>query len=234
MTSASMGALAHRQDQPRAANIGTHSPCIGVCSLDQATGWCQGCGRTGDEISRWGNVGETERSVIWGDIPARLAALGASRRMMPWSPEGILALALATIREHPGHWVIAPDGNRPASFATGRHNATVMRREGVIVAVHNEARFTLNAHEKLRAFGFGPPTDPTAIVLTLPGGRIAFPAREKASRMGGIRRVETTLAEIDEPLGNAPPAMPLPTFDLPGWASVVATFIAEDYRPDSR
>ena len=27
------------------------SPCVGTCELDVVTGWCVGCGRTGDEIA---------------------------------------------------------------------------------------------------------------------------------------------------------------------------------------
>ncbi len=29
------------------------SPCINVCSLDNATGYCQGCYRTIEEIQGW-------------------------------------------------------------------------------------------------------------------------------------------------------------------------------------
>lgn len=29
------------------------SPCIGVCRMDEPTGWCAGCLRTLDEIGAW-------------------------------------------------------------------------------------------------------------------------------------------------------------------------------------
>lgn len=29
------------------------SPCIGVCWLNEQTGWCEGCWRSGDEIRDW-------------------------------------------------------------------------------------------------------------------------------------------------------------------------------------
>ena len=29
------------------------SPCIGVCSMDDSTGFCHGCYRTIDEIKTW-------------------------------------------------------------------------------------------------------------------------------------------------------------------------------------
>lgn len=29
------------------------SPCIGVCWLNEQSGWCEGCWRSGDEIRDW-------------------------------------------------------------------------------------------------------------------------------------------------------------------------------------
>jgi len=36
------------------------SPCIGICSLDDA-GLCEGCRRTTSEIARWGQMSDDER-----------------------------------------------------------------------------------------------------------------------------------------------------------------------------
>lgn len=36
------------------------SPCIGVCTLDDA-GLCEGCRRTTSEIARWGQMSDDER-----------------------------------------------------------------------------------------------------------------------------------------------------------------------------
>jgi len=41
------------------------SPCISVCRMDPATGLCEGCWRTLDEIARWGGAPEEERRAIW-------------------------------------------------------------------------------------------------------------------------------------------------------------------------
>ena len=51
------------------------SPCILVCSIDMETGWCFGCGRTGDEIATWGAASEAERDVVRAALPARMAAI---------------------------------------------------------------------------------------------------------------------------------------------------------------
>ncbi len=41
------------------------SPCTGVCRIDQATGWCEGCRRTLTEIADWPMLnGEEKREVL--------------------------------------------------------------------------------------------------------------------------------------------------------------------------
>ena len=52
------------------------SPCIKVCTLDAASGVCMGCGRTLDEIARWGSMGDAERRAIMQVLPGRLAKTG--------------------------------------------------------------------------------------------------------------------------------------------------------------
>ena len=51
------------------------SPCIQICVLDAASGWCVGCGRTIEEIIAWGGLSEAARLEIMGGLPSRLEAL---------------------------------------------------------------------------------------------------------------------------------------------------------------
>lgn len=48
------------------------SPCILVCSIDEKTGYCFGCGRTSREIGAWLSMTGDERSAIMAELPARL------------------------------------------------------------------------------------------------------------------------------------------------------------------
>ncbi len=48
------------------------SPCIQLCVLDAATGLCEGCGRTREEIGRWGGLSEPQRRAIMAILPERL------------------------------------------------------------------------------------------------------------------------------------------------------------------
>ena len=50
------------------------SPCIKVCAVSGQTGQCIGCGRTLQEIARWGAMDEAERKAIMAALPARLAS----------------------------------------------------------------------------------------------------------------------------------------------------------------
>ena len=49
------------------------SPCIKVCVIALATGLCSGCGRTLDEIARWGSMSDDQRAEIMRSLPERLA-----------------------------------------------------------------------------------------------------------------------------------------------------------------
>ena len=42
------------------------SPCIGICRIDQATGWCKGCLRTLGEIADWPMLSVREKeTLLW-------------------------------------------------------------------------------------------------------------------------------------------------------------------------
>lgn len=47
------------------------SPCIGVCSIDEASGFCQGCYRTIDEIKGWWNMSVPEQQALTQTLEQR-------------------------------------------------------------------------------------------------------------------------------------------------------------------
>ena len=51
------------------------SPCVSICRMDEATGWCVGCQRTLDEIAAWSLFDDDERRQVWLAIEERRAAL---------------------------------------------------------------------------------------------------------------------------------------------------------------
>ena len=52
--------------------IDIESPCIGVCAMEEATGFCQGCYRTLDEIQQWWDLSNMQKQQIIDEANARL------------------------------------------------------------------------------------------------------------------------------------------------------------------
>ena len=47
------------------------SPCIGVCAMSEATGYCHGCYRTIDEIRAWWDMSEQDKAQVMNTLEAR-------------------------------------------------------------------------------------------------------------------------------------------------------------------
>lgn len=50
------------------------SPCNSVCRMDPASGFCEGCLRTIDEIACWGTMSEEQRRAVLDELQRRRAA----------------------------------------------------------------------------------------------------------------------------------------------------------------
>jgi hypothetical protein len=50
------------------------SPCISICRIDPATGWCEGCLRTIDEIAHWSVFDDEEKRAVWAELGRRRGA----------------------------------------------------------------------------------------------------------------------------------------------------------------
>ncbi len=52
------------------------SPCILICSIEQKSGHCFGCGRTSQEIASWVGMTDEERARLMTDeLPLRVSKL---------------------------------------------------------------------------------------------------------------------------------------------------------------
>jgi predicted Fe-S protein YdhL (DUF1289 family) len=49
------------------------SPCIDVCRIDAASGWCEGCLRTLDEIAAWSALDDAGKRAVHQRIAQRRA-----------------------------------------------------------------------------------------------------------------------------------------------------------------
>ena len=61
---------------PAAAHAPVPSPCISVCRMNAASGLCEGCLRTLDEIAAWSTLGEEAKREVWLLIDQRQADHG--------------------------------------------------------------------------------------------------------------------------------------------------------------
>ncbi len=59
------------------------SPCINVCRMDAATGWCAGCLRTIGEIAAWSQMPDAGKRAVWALLPQRRAEWAAMGRETP-------------------------------------------------------------------------------------------------------------------------------------------------------
>ena len=66
--------IRERASQVRAApdDDDVPSPCLSICRMEAATGWCEGCLRTLDEIAAWGRLDPNGKRQVWAEIEQRL------------------------------------------------------------------------------------------------------------------------------------------------------------------
>lgn len=52
------------------------SPCISICRMDAASGWCEGCLRNIEEITAWSRLEDEGKRAVWRRIAERAQARG--------------------------------------------------------------------------------------------------------------------------------------------------------------
>ena len=62
---------AARATEAQARECNVPSPCISVCVMDAASGLCQGCWRTLDEIAAWSAMTDAGKRAVWALIAQR-------------------------------------------------------------------------------------------------------------------------------------------------------------------
>ena len=55
----------------RYPQLSVPSPCIGVCKMDEAKGWCAGCFRTLDELTGWSRASDAAKVAVWSLVEQR-------------------------------------------------------------------------------------------------------------------------------------------------------------------
>ncbi|MEM8841127.1 MAG: DUF1289 domain-containing protein [Pseudomonadota bacterium] len=162
------------------------SPCTGICKLDEATGWCLGCGRSGDEIADWRSHGDAWRADIWGLIPQRLGQLGIACRRLPWTTAEIRAFAADTMRDARGTWVMGVVG-AVAEFTAMPGAAVDVRMQGDdLIARTRNGALRMRIDDGVRALTFDPPGQPghARVVIAVKRERGRLPVADGVADLG--------------------------------------------------
>lgn len=166
-----------------------HSPCIGICKLDDATGYCLGCARTGAEIGDWMAMSEAQRDAVWEKLPERLARLSVRVRLLPWVRDELMDWVRDTLVARQGIWVVGAPGAFAEFPSTDNAPIDLRVEDGVITARRADGALRIAINEKVRAFAFA---EGSPIVLGLPRGRAAIQSGST------LRSVGPDAAAIDE------------------------------------
>ena len=59
------------------------SPCINICRMHAATGWCEGCLRTIEEIATWSRLDDGARRLVLQRLSPRRVAWRALQAAKP-------------------------------------------------------------------------------------------------------------------------------------------------------
>jgi len=59
------------------------SPCVDVCRMNAASGQCDGCLRTIDEIAAWASLTDAAKRAVWKQLHLRRAAQPAGAAPAP-------------------------------------------------------------------------------------------------------------------------------------------------------
>ena len=74
MNVATTSTLSERAVAARGMARGLPSPCISVCRMDAASGFCEGCLRTIAEIAGWSRMDDDGKRSVWRAIELRAGA----------------------------------------------------------------------------------------------------------------------------------------------------------------
>lgn len=67
---------------------GLASPCINLCRMHAATGWCEGCARTISEIAAWSKLDDADKRSVLTQLPMRRELLVAHGIKSAAPPDG--------------------------------------------------------------------------------------------------------------------------------------------------
>jgi predicted Fe-S protein YdhL (DUF1289 family) len=153
------------------------SPCVGICRLDERSGLCLGCGRTGGEIAAWRELDEARRATIWRMLPDRMARLNVSFRLLPMAGQALAERLLQTARDPATTFAIGVQGAVAEFMRAPDDRAIVQGNADRLLIRSRLGALCLNLMPWVRVFSFGPEGGlPDEVVLAGHRSRLTSPA----------------------------------------------------------
>jgi predicted Fe-S protein YdhL (DUF1289 family) len=160
------------------------SPCVGICQLDHATGWCGGCGRSAAEMAAWSDLQAVDQHAVWTDLPRRKAMLGLGYQLLPWTGQFLLERLAERSCSEAAVWQIGVPG-AGASFSGSDTGLAASILDGVLVLATTGARAVIRPTAGTRAFRMaGRTSQPERIVLALHRVRFKLPPSAVVTCLG--------------------------------------------------
>ena len=132
------------------------SPCTGICSIDDASGYCLGCARSSAEIAEWSTAGNARKREIWTELPPRFEQLGIAVTRLPWLPGEVAAFIADTLVRRSGTWVTGCHG-ASAEFMIGADEPAEISVESELTAVTARGALRFVPAANLRALQWHDP-----------------------------------------------------------------------------
>nr|WP_151119844.1 DUF1289 domain-containing protein [Hypericibacter adhaerens] len=167
------------------------SPCIGVCRMDERSGLCLGCARSGEEIAVWRQLGEAERRRIWAGLPTRFERLGLKLARLPWTEAEMRDFVREKLQRREGSWAVGCYG-AVAEFRVAPGEACDLDvAEGGVTARSAQGALRLGIGPAVRVLAlYETPgaSEPLALVFALARQRAALPVAGGLASLGPDRR----------------------------------------------
>lgn len=128
------------------------SPCVGTCTLDDGTGWCLGCGRSGDEIAAWRDLNTDARRTVWDDLPSRLARLGLALRLWPWAGTALFERLAKLSADRDTVWTLGVYGAVGEFWCVGDEPVSRTAQDGTLVLTTARGGLRLRVPRATRLF----------------------------------------------------------------------------------
>jgi predicted Fe-S protein YdhL (DUF1289 family) len=161
------------------------SPCVGICRLDEASGLCLGCGRTGDEIAVWRELDEGHRAAVWRMLPDRMARLNVSFRLLPLAGPPLVERLLQSAHDPATTFAIGVQG-AVAEFMRAPDDGAIVQGDADRLLIHSRlGALRLDLMPWVRVFSFGPEAgSPDEVVLAVHRSRLTLQAECTLSELG--------------------------------------------------